>query len=345
MTLNVEREMIRQVLVRLAMLVVFFIAAVAVEAKRPMADGLHGGDTMAVECDSFTWYGTTYTETCEATHIFPGASFDGSDSVVTMHLVIVASNTVEDTQTACDSYFWTANNAEYRRSSRSTAVLTNADGCDSVVTLNLTINYSDTVDMDTGEVCMGVEYEWRDTVFTEAGTYRYAVPNEVGCDSLWMMTLIVHDTLDVTVDDTCAYKDLPWTYGDRVYEDSVRNDIFNLKSLYGCDSTVHYNLTVVWRCDAFLQFPSVVTPNGDGINDRFVIANLIDEGCYPHNHLSIYNRWGWLMYDRENISEDEEFWNPENALPGTYFFRFEGYGFSDKMERRGSFEILKNPSK
>ncbi len=343
MTLNAKSEIIRRVLIRLAVVVLFFFAATTVEARRPMADSPRYGDTLAAECDSFTWYGTTYTESCDVQHTFAGAAFDGSDSIVTLHLVIFSSCATADSQTACDQFLWTANNAVYTRSSRSVAVLTNSDGCDSTVTLYLTINYSDTVDMDTGEVCLGAEYQWRDSILTESGTYSYTVPNDVGCDSLWQLTLIVHDTLDVTVDDTCAYKDLPWTYGDRVYQDSVRNDIFNLKSQYGCDSTVHYNLTVVWRCDAFLQFPTVVTPNGDGINDRFVIFNLVDEGCYPHNHLSIYNRWGWLMYDKENISEDEDFWSPETALPGTYFFHFEGYGFTDKVERNGSFEIIRQP--
>ena len=341
--LSGECEIVRRFLRRLAVVAVVLLTAVAAEAKRPMGDGGHVGDTMAVACDSFTWYGTTYTTSSEATHTLAGAASDGSDSVVALHLVILYSSSARDTVTACDSYLWVANNAVYRVSSVSTAVLTNADGCDSTVTLVLTINYSDTVDSDTAEVCIGGSHQWGDTTLTETGTYRRTVPNEVGCDSLWMMTLIVHDTSDVTVDDTCAYKDLPWSYGERVYEDSVRNDIFELKNQYGCDSTVHYNLTVVWRCDAFLQFPSVVTPNGDGINDRFVIYYLVDEGCYPHNRLSIYNRWGWLMYDKENISDDEEFWSPENALPGTYFFRFEGYGFSDKVERLGPFEILRTP--
>ena len=343
MTLSIKCEIVRRFLRRLAVVAAVVFAAVSVEAKKPMDDGPRVGDTMAVACDEFEWYGTTYTASCEATHTLAGAASDGSDSVVTLHLVILSSNSARDTQTACDSYLWEANNAVYRVSSTSTAVLTNADGCDSVVTLVLTINYSDTIDLDTAEVCYGVSYQWDDSTLTESGTYRRTVPNAVGCDSLWMMTLIVHDTNDVTVDDTCAYQELPWAYGERVYEDSVRNDIFELKNQYGCDSTVHYNLTVVWRCDAFLQFPSVVTPNGDGINDRFVIYNLVEEGCYPHNRLSIYNRWGWLMYDREIISDEEDFWSPENVLPGTYFFRFEGYGFSDKMERLGSFEILRTP--
>lgn len=340
--LSGECEIVRRFLRRLAVVAVVLLTAVAAEAKRPMGEGSPMGDTTVVSaCDRYEWNGTTYTTSCVVTDTLTAQ--DGQDSVVTLYLVILSSSTGSDTVTACDSYRIDEIGVVYRDGGTYTVTLVNSVGCDSTVTLVLTINRSDTVENKSDSICYGETYLWEDSTLTESGTYRRTVPNAVGCDSLWMMTLIVHDTNDVTVDDTCAYQELPWAYGERVYEDSVRNDIFELKNQYGCDSTVHYNLTVVWRCDAFLQFPSVVTPNGDGINDRFVIYNLVEEGCYPHNRLSIYNRWGWLMYDKENISDDEEFWSPENALPGTYFFRFEGYGFSDKMERLGSFEILRTP--
>ena len=87
----------------------------------------------------------------------------------------------------------------------------------------------------------------------------------------------------------------------------------------------------------------MVTPNGDGINDRFVIKNLVEEGCYPVNHLSIYNRWGALVFDAENITKDSEFWDPakDGSPTGTYFFVFRGKGFKGRMERRGVIELIK----
>lgn len=40
-----------------------------------------------------------------------------------------------------------------------------------------------------------------------------------------------------------------------------------------------------------------VTPNGDGVNDYFRIDGL---GKYPNNEISIFNRWGVLVYKRKN---------------------------------------------
>ncbi|RZS91954.1 gliding motility-associated C-terminal domain-containing protein [Aquimarina brevivitae] len=52
--------------------------------------------------------------------------------------------------------------------------------------------------------------------------------------------------------------------------------------------------------DADLEIFTAVSPNGDGLNDSFTIQGL---ARYPENELSIYNRWGVLVYSRENYHE------------------------------------------
>lgn len=91
----------------------------------------------------------------------------------------------------------------------------------------------------------------------------------------------------------------------------------------------------------FLQFPNVVTPNGDGINDRFVIANLVDGKAYPYNTLDIYNKWGERVYHAENISNDADFWDPAGMPTGTYFYRFSARGYSGNIEHNGAIEVVR----
>jgi hypothetical protein len=64
----------------------------------------------------------------------------GCDSVVTLDLTINYSNSGTDTQLACDTYTWMDGNTYTATTNTPTWTLTNAAGCDSVVTLNLTIN-------------------------------------------------------------------------------------------------------------------------------------------------------------------------------------------------------------
>jgi gliding motility-associated-like protein len=81
-----------------------------------------------------------------------------------------------------------------------------------------------------------------------------------------------------------------------------------------CDDDV--NTTVV-------DVPSGFTPNGDGINDMFIIPGLSD---YTSIRLTIFNRYGNLVYENDQYEND---WNGTSSknggeLPdGTYFYVLE----------------------
>ena len=68
-----------------------------------------------------------------------------------------------------------------------------------------------------------------------------------------------------------------------------------------------------------------ISPNGDGYGDTLVIAELEE---YPVSKIVIFNRWGNVVYSRENyendfngISEGRATLNKDNELPvGTYFY-------------------------
>ncbi len=105
-----------------------------------------------------------------------------------------------------------------------------------------------------------------------------------------------------------------------------------------CRDTAENTILVV---NDFLQFPNVVSPNGDGINDRFVIKNLVEGLGYPINSLDIYNKWGTRVYHKENISRDEDFWDPKDMPVGTYFYRFSAKGYNGNIEHNGAIEVVR----
>lgn len=105
-----------------------------------------------------------------------------------------------------------------------------------------------------------------------------------------------------------------------------------------CRDTAENTILVV---NDFLQFPNVVSPNGDGINDRFVIKNLIEGLGYPINSLDIYNKWGTRVYHKDNISRDEDFWDPKDMPTGTYFYRFSARGYNGNVEHNGALEVVR----
>ncbi|MBS7254874.1 HYR-like domain-containing protein [Flavobacterium branchiicola] len=82
-----------------------------------------------------------------------------------------------------------------------------------------------------------------------------------------------------------------------------------------CPRTVAVNMTVNDDCKV-LECGNVVvhnafSPNGDGINDVFVIDSIGDLTCYPGNTVEIYNRWGILVFETTDYN------NTTNAFDGT----------------------------
>ncbi|MBS1568484.1 MAG: choice-of-anchor L domain-containing protein [Bacteroidetes bacterium] len=77
-------------------------------------------------------------------------------------------------------------------------------------------------------------------------------------------------------------------------------------------------LTIILTQPDELAMPSGFTPNGDGNNDAFVVHGI---DAFPDNQLTVFNRWGNVVYDQLHYSND---WRGENQqgrqLPdGTYF--------------------------
>lgn len=74
-----------------------------------------------------------------------------------------------------------------------------------------------------------------------------------------------------------------------------------LTSMEGCKDSASVSVDAV---EDFYVEPAVVfTPNGDGINDYFVIKNL-DQ--YPDNLLQVFDRIGKKIYEKRNYNND---WN------------------------------------
>lgn len=81
--------------------------------------------------------------------------------------------------------------------------------------------------------------------------------------------------------------------------------------------------------------PQGITPNGDGKNDKLVIDGILG----LKNKLSIFNRWGNLVFEKENYSNDwgGEYLTSESTsdgklLPdGIYYYVIDFYGQKENI--------------
>ena len=91
----------------------------------------------------------------------------GSSDIYTQKLGQCTPITGTDVQTACDTYDWIDGNTYTATNNSAQWTLTNAAGCDSVVTLNLTINTVDATANQSGDINIeantsGATYQWLD---------------------------------------------------------------------------------------------------------------------------------------------------------------------------------------
>ena len=192
-------------------------------------------------CDSYTWInGQTYT-TSTNTPTVTLVNAHGCDSIVTLNLTINNGATGVDNQTACESYTWIDGQTYTVSTNTPTYTLTAANGCDSVVTLNLTVNYG-TTGVDNQTACGS--YTWIDgeTYTASTNTPTYTLPAANGCDSVVTLNLTINNSYDI-IDQVSACDGFIWI--DNVnYTESTNTPTVTLQAMNGCDSVVTLHLTI-----------------------------------------------------------------------------------------------------
>ncbi len=119
-----------------------------------------------------------------------------------------------------------------------------------------------------------------------------------------------------------------------IYVDNLSSDvhIINL-SITTCTDTVKASIPVVVG-DCNVEVPNVITPNGDGYNDKFYIKGL---DLFPGSSLTIIDRNGKLIYQSMNYKNN---WQAASVPSGSYFYSLK-INNKDKTEKQGILNVLK----
>lgn len=154
-------------------------------------------------------------------------------------------------------------------------------------------------------------------------------------------TLPLYPSLDLGADKIFCVGDsllAPANYPNYLWNNSATTNFILPQdsaaySLKISDNTCSITDTVVWSlgsdyyCSGIeLTFPSIVTPNNDGLNDYFepLTHSKFNSIDFSKAELSIYNRWGVLVGGKTGLPP---FWDcyldwGQKAPSGTYFYSF-----------------------
>ena len=241
------------------------------------------GDTIVLTCEPFEWYGQTYPESGDFTHVFENASYLGCDSIVTLHLTIVPVLQGDTLAIACESFEWYGE--DYDTSGDYTHVFEDGSylGCDSIVTLHLTINHGT---HETLRISECESFNWHGFTCFTTGVYTYEYDNDLGCPSVDTLHLTIeepyYDTIAMTA---CEY--FEW-YGHTYMDDGFYEHVIPGPV---CDSTIVLNLTVVnefdetitiTACDDYEWIDSIYYESG------YYTDTLVSQhGCDSIIHLNL----------------------------------------------------------
>ena len=194
-----------------------------------------GGNAIALD-----YYGNIYTtggfdgtiDFDPGTPVYPLSSVAPDDIFV--HKMVQCLNSPPVTITASDCKNYTLNGQTYTTTGVYTQTLVNRGGCDSVITLNLTINriisQYNTSACDT--------YFWNGQVITVSGTYRDTLVASNGCDSIDIVQLTIKQKSFSTINASiCPGQNYAGYTTSGTYIDT-------LVAANGCDSVRTINLAV-----------------------------------------------------------------------------------------------------
>ncbi|MBP5536316.1 MAG: T9SS type A sorting domain-containing protein [Bacteroidales bacterium] len=256
------------------------------------------------ECEEYTWIidvPNDYTMTTSTPYTFGTFDHDttvgymfanprtGCDSILTLNLHVNAGSQGVDSVIACDAYTWV--DGLYYTESTSTPRFryanANNEGCDSIVTLVLTINYSQTQTIND-TICAGNNYTANNfsilaSDLPSQGTYR---DNRViaggatnGCDIVTILNLRVNP-VTTSLENVKACQNYTWngiTYTtDGTYTVHGQN-------VYGCDSTATLVLAIGQPSSSSQEFEACEQITYQGVtytNTTILVNNTINEyGC------------------------------------------------------------------
>jgi gliding motility-associated-like protein len=267
--------------------------------------------------ESYSAAGQVYTS--PGNYLLNLTGTNGCDSLVSIQLTVLTPDELRQEVTICSGQTYSVGANVYDQAGTYVDVLTNAFGCDSVVTTLLSIVPSFQL-MEEKAICYGEQLIWNQLSLNEAGIYKVALQTVFGCDSTISLLLSVHDTPDLRADaspefifkgspvvlsTTPANASLEYAWSPMELISSPnqattnafpdQNTWFRVTAIdieTDCSSTDSVFVKVFDDCS--VSIPTAFSPNGDGINDCFRVLGSPKQENF---RLSIYNRWSELVFD------------------------------------------------
>ena len=286
--------------------------------------------------EHYTWSSNNVTYYESGTY-YDTLSFPNScDSTIILNLDLRPSFQNDVVITSCDTYQWKNDTYNVDMTFEESTVYThsyiNTFGCDSEVTLYLTINDHDETVFTVSDEENCDEYFWdpqgheilytdhEDPVFTMSGVYHRTYKNQSDCDSLVTMNVQFEYTPHPTeIYPMDATNDAPhWVV--TATEFQINTYDFNL---WDTNPNCHWD-TVTWTCE---EAPNWILESfgNNGQCCRLYVLNWVEDTIWLKAHA--FNRC-----------------TPNQGIEQKYWMLCSFYGIEEKENSLANFDVIPNPN-
>lgn len=250
--------------------------------------------------------------TSSGTYLDTLVSSGGCDSIITTNLTILPVKfSVQNPSICSDTFFILPGGAAVATTGIYHDTLVSANGCDSIVTTNLTVHPAPVANISGGTA---ISYGNAATLTASGGTsYNWSPPT--GLNSTTGSTVIASPASGT------------------LYCVLVTNT-------NGCTAIDCINISVEIICGEFF-IPNAFSPNDDGENDQ--LKAYINPLCVKEFSLIIFNRWGQAVFETTDVREG---WdgtvNDRMSNTGVYVYTCKAQLTSgEEIRRKGNVSLLR----
>ncbi len=307
--------------------------------------------------ESYNFHGSNYSTS--GTYSATFVSENGCDSTVAVELSVNPTYSESSSILLCGNEVYEFEGVTYNTAGNFPVYLTSSFGCDSTVTLQITIEDQVTNYLEA-TICDGETYEIDGETFQTTGEYEIVYENALGCDSILYFNLVVLDSPNASFtytvvssnedgveidffDNSEGSTSNSWNFGNgnsldnssgstQTYDNTEATDYQTtliVSNDNGCEDTAIRIISVVPELNVYV--PNTFTPNGGKFNTVFlpIITGDINPQIF---NMKIFNRWGEIVFETNNVNKGwDGLYNGVPAVESTYIWVIEFTQLSNKI--------------
>ena len=175
-------------------------------------------------------------------YTYEGRTLNGCDSIVTLHLTVIAKQNAYYEKHICEGDYYEINGEQITQSGTYSEVAQTRFGCDSTTTWHVTIHrpMRDTL---YKAICKGDEYNFHGVIYRDEGTYVHEDRSRYNCDSTYVLVLTHNPVYSRDTSIILCEHDY-FTYNGHIYtEGGYYQDTARTKNGCNCDSILNITIT------------------------------------------------------------------------------------------------------